>query len=364
MTMPDAPLLLSEQVQDPQAVENRPDILLGAALVPSSQCLEVALPHAPTGRHDLLRMLLAQAPVLPQHLVWTSPIAESVNGAKITVVRREWLDRFVGDLERELGHMLEARTARDHLLFRYVSPASRRARSITLSAWIAGLIVAGIAALAIPDRGQKLDTPTAIGESVVSQNSEFAQIGILAAIAGQPFGKLPDGLIAGISGNRDGGLLVILNTQDPDALRDLLTERRLLVGYRQLDQTRSRDGGYLVTYSLNEPSVAQPAILTSDRIPILRARDAAVAIAVTERTLIAYTAEQGLQLGLIAPAANGEAKLEFDIELAGPQERVFAAVNAIESGSPPMQFGKWELKPDRAEMRLTATLIVPWAHVK
>lgn len=375
MMGPDAPLLLSQEALDTEPMTNRLDIVSDAARVPSSNSFEIILPYLPTGRRDLLRMLTDHAPVLPGQLVWTSPIAKSEHGAKITVVRREWLDGFVGDLERERGRMLQARTARDRLLFRYVSPASRRARSITLGAWIASLMVAAIATLVSLDRSEQASSLPTVQESTISENSIFPQIGILAAIAAQPFEQLPEGTIAGISGKRDGSLLVDLNTPDPDALRDLIAERGLLPGYREFGQARRRDSGYLATYGLAGPSMAQLATPIVERVPILRARDAAQAIAQVERALIAYTTKQGLQLGVIAPAPDSEAALEFDIELAGPQEKVLAAVYAIERGSPPMRFTEWELTPDHsgdgtgdratgngANVRLAAKLTIPWTR--
>lgn len=376
MTGPDKlvsePLLLSELELDPGLLPDPPGSVAGAALVPTSQCFEIALPNAPTGRRDLLAMLADHAPVLPEHLAWTDPIAGPAQGAKIIVVRREWLDEFVGDLERTQGCIMEARTEHDHLPFRYHSPASRRARSVTLGTWIVSLIVAGIAILAMPGRKEQADPPSAADESYVLQDTEFAGTDIVTALTKQPFANLPKGLVAGISGKRDGSLLVELNTLDPDALRDLVDNSGLLPGFRETGQARSRDGAYLAAYTLEKTGAARPAASPPIRVPVLRASNAAEAIAKAEQTLIAHTAKQGLQLGVIAPPPNGEATLEFDIELAGPQEKVLAAIDAVERGSPPMRFGEWELTPDRAgdraggraDVRLAATLIVPWARAK
>ncbi len=158
--------------------------------------------------------------------------------------------------------------------------------------------------------------------------------------------------------------MVELNAPDPDMLRDTVVEQTLLSGYREFGQQRDSAGNYRVTYGL-EPGSSPLAINRgADQITVLSARDIGEAIAQAEQALIAYTARQGLQLGMISSVPEGSGTLELTIELVGPQDKVLAAVQMIETGRPPIRFVEWELTPDPAGTRLAAILTVPWAPLK
>ncbi|OBX19816.1 hypothetical protein A9995_04455 [Erythrobacter sp. QSSC1-22B] len=364
MIVSEAPLLISEPAPAVELDGDEFAHLLGIALIPASRCLEILLPRMPAGRRDLSRMLADHAPLLPRHLVWTNPVALPSGTARITVVRRDWLDRYVGGLERERGCMLEARTQHDRLSFLYASPATRRTRHVTMGAWLVSLVISAGILVALPSRGGPSDRLTTTRTDEVVADPAFFRVGVLETIAGQPFANLPAEWLKGVAVERDGSLRVELNAPDPDILRDTVVEQSLLSGYREFGQQRDSAGNYRVTYGL-EPGSSPLAINRGTaQIAVLSARNIGEAIAQAEQALIAYTAQQGLQLGLLSSVPEGAGSLELTIELVGPQDNVLAAVQMIESGRPPMRFVEWEFTPDPAGTRLAAILTVPWAQPK
>lgn len=363
MILPEAPLLLSQpaSVSGPGADESAQ--VPGIALIPVSKCLEIVLPRSPAGRLDLTSMLAEHAPVLPRHLAWTCPVATASGTARITLVRRDWLDGYIGELERERGCRVEARTERDGRLFQYASPATRRARYITLGVWIVSLAISAGMLIAMPALGGPLEAPTKTQVDNVAANPAFLRAGVSQTLAGQPLAGLPTGWLNVVAVKRDGSLTVELQAPDPDLLRDTVVEQSLLPDYRELSQRRDQAGNYRVTYGLDQGSLPVAMSRGAPQIAVLSARDSDHAIAQAEQALIAYIAKQGLQLGMISSAPERTGSVELTIELVGPQDKVLAVVQMIETGRPPARFVEWELTPDRAGTRLAAILTVPWAKL-
>lgn len=120
------------------------------ALVAESETFSLDLPHMPTGRRDLRRMLHAAAPVVPDHLRWTAPLADPVTGRiTVTLARTEWLDRRIGAIERQLKPRSLSVADAQGRAFGYIAPAERRRR------W-ASAALAGLALLLALAAGTKL----------------------------------------------------------------------------------------------------------------------------------------------------------------------------------------------------------------
>ena len=369
MSSPDDILMLADEALDTSrdtvgtetADAAAPFVPDGTFIVPPEHLLTIDLPAMPPFRRELRRMIADRAPLLPRYLAWTAPAPCGDGTAAIAIARRDWLDVHVGRMERATEQILDAYAAPGMRRLRYRSPAARRAWAITLALWgaaILALLGTCIAVWAMDDI-----TPGAPVSPPVPTAAYAPNAGITATIeALQPDALPSEGLVA-LAGLPDGTIRVEMETGDPDELRRTIRANEDTVGLAEVGQAQQNDGRFRVTYRLKTTGlqVANAAKMAA----VLRAANRSEAIEAVQARLTREAASWGLQLSVLAPSNPSDGRLQFDIDLTGPQNDVLSAANAMESEGPPMRFDRWRLEPaatgGAADVRMSGTLQVPWA---
>ncbi len=362
MTAANTTLVLTDEARD-TSEPLPPSVQGGAILVPAHATLDIALPAMPRTRRDMARLLQDHAPIAPEQIARTDAVPAAGETATVTVVRRGWLDDTIGRLERETGALLHARTADGAQAFRYRSPATKRAWSITLACWGAALIAftaAGVSYFArvSEPRTEMVPGPVSPGSAEIPSGP-----GVAASILSMPYDGLPRDRLVAISGAQDGTVELQFDTQDPDELRREFAQEPALEGLAEGMQTQGRDGRFRVGYRSERAPIAPVA--SQVEADVLAAESRTEAIMAVRSRLGARTAGTGMQLAVLEPSGRaGEEPLQFDLEFSGSQGDVLAAVDAIESQAPPMRFGPWRLAPAKQgqpdTLRFSGTLTVPW----
>lgn len=321
--------------------------------IPEEMTLPLHLPQMPRSPSEARRMLRDAAPLPLDALAWTRPRPGVDGGAVITVVRRAWLEPRIAKLDAVSCSVKRLLVEPEGEPLVYRLPSVRRRNAITASI-IAGSVAVSAVALSLVASNRQTDIAST--QSLSGADREFGVVAqTLSAIAT----ALPsDAQIVEIEKRADGTNALRLTVADPDALRDSLAFTHAPGGWRETARVSQPNDGYSVTYRA-EPGTT----LTAKRaLPVLSARTPRDAARMAISGLRAAADRQRIQLNVGQVADSGASLLSFGVSAAGSQAAVLAFADRIESGPPPARLTAWTIRADPLGVRLSATVLVPWAR--
>lgn len=319
--------------------------------VPVAARLDLALPAGPQRGRAARVMLAAASPMPLSELAWTRPIPTEEGGAKVTLVRRAWLDPRVEAVEHALGIVPHVIVEPDGAPLLYRSPRERRRLTITTATMILSAVIAATALASLQDgQPSAADIPAAAIDPLPAGDAVAATIAALAAAVPA------DAAVLAIAADGTGGASIEVSTANPNMLGVAIASTRTLTGLRETAQVPDPAGGWRVTYQARLPERRAGA----RTVPLMAAISRNAASATARQRLAVDASRNGVRLTLGGDTATGAAPLRFAYTMAGSQDAVLALADAIESGSPPTRLRDWHLRPAGGGVTLTGTLSVPW----
>lgn len=207
---------------------------------------------------DVVDILAMQSPILPNALIWTDAHAGPDGHIVIHVAKREWATTMSSLFAQKNLPTAIFRSASTRSVLDQHMPLPQRLTGRLFFGAMA-ILIAAFAGLSLSAWQERRDIEAAIA-SLTSSGTPSTLATQPASPIGRPalsdiLARLPrtygdDARLAAIARKQDGVVVIELDTDDPDHLREIVRADPKLAGLRETKQAQQPDGRYHVIYMM------------------------------------------------------------------------------------------------------------------